>query len=282
MKLLVDGNIVSNDSWTLSPLDRAVLYGESAFELLRVYSGRPFELGLHLDCLGRACAQLSIPWPGAEVLRAEVATAIDGGAGDLALRVQLTRGNPALEISPRRVVSASAAVVPARHAYERGVAVVIDAALLVRPEAYFAALKWGGYGAHMKALERARAGGAEEALAVDSAGAVVEGATSNLFALIGAELVTAAEASGVRAGITRAVVLDRAVARGVTVRQSAISLRELMSAREVFVTSSIRELLPVARIDGVAVGDGRFELTRALHRDLRVRACAAGPMPWEM
>ena len=133
----------------------------------------------------------------------------------------------------------------------------------------------------MSAPHPARAAGAFEALALDETGAVVEGAASNILALVAGQLVAPGQSSGARPGVTRSVIIDSARARGLTVRESAISQAELRAASEVFIASSVRELVPVASVDGAPVGDGSFALTRELHRELRRRAGARGALPWE-
>ena len=102
-------------------------------------------------------------------------------------------------------------------------------------------------------MKRAAAGAAE-ALVVDGAGYVVEGASSNVFVVRAGRLVTPPEDAGILPGITRSLLLDVAREQGVPVDLDRIALAALRAADEVFVSSSIRELLPVVRVDGQPVG----------------------------
>ena len=111
VRLVVDGQLVSKDYLCVSPLDRAVLYGESAFELLRVYDGRPFEPARHFSELARACDLLSIPRPATQTLFEDLVLPTGGLPGDLASPVQLTRATTASRLMS---LGPSTAVAPDR------------------------------------------------------------------------------------------------------------------------------------------------------------------------
>ena len=111
---------------------------------------------------------------------------------------------------------------------------------------------------------------------VDPEGCVLEGATSNVFVVRSGALITAPEGSGILAGITRAHLLEVASALGIAVELRDVKEHELYEADEVFISSSIREVLAVVRIEGRAVGDGRpGSLTRRLHDAFRRRVAVA-------
>ncbi len=95
-------------------------------------------------------------------------------------------------------------------------------------------------------------------------------------------LVTPSEGPGVLGGITRGHVIEIACALGLSCAIQTVPKLALTQAREVFLTSSVREIVSVVRVDGVAVGGGAPGGTaRAIHRALRFRAGATGPVPWE-
>ncbi len=94
-----------------------------------------------------------------------------------------------------------------------------------------------------------------------------------MFVVKGGRLATPPVDAGILAGITRAHVLDAATAAGVPVDERTLRPEDLYAADEVFVTSSIRELLPVVRVDGRTIGAGvPGPVARALHRAFRVTA----------
>jgi branched-subunit amino acid aminotransferase/4-amino-4-deoxychorismate lyase len=145
-----------------------------------------------------------------------------------------------------------------------GRAIVIAEALAAPPQALAVALvdwplaaragrghKLLAYADHVIALELARAAGADEALRLDADGAVAEGAASNIFVVDEAGVVaTPATDRGVLPGIVRGRVLAWCAREGVPVRERPIGLDELAAARELFVTSSLRGVVPVTRLDG--------------------------------
>ncbi len=108
----------------------------------------------------------------------------------------------------------------------------------------------------MLATRAARAASAMEALIVDASGQVVEGATSNVFFVHAGSLMTPPEDVGILPGITRGIVLDLARELGLPLDLRAPQLHELPRMDEVFISSSIRELLAVVRVDGYPVGQG--------------------------
>jgi branched-chain amino acid aminotransferase len=110
--------------------------------------------------------------------------------------------------------------------------------------------------ATLSALRRAAAAGCPEALLTGPHGQLLEGAVSNIFLVAGDHLVTPASEGGFLAGRTRERILKIASREKLDVRKEVIDRRQLNAAREVFVVSSVREVLPVVRIDGQAVGEG--------------------------
>ena len=106
-------------------------------------------------------------------------------------------------------------------------------------------------------------------------GEVLEGATSNVFIVRDGVVWTPPVALGILAGITRGIVIDAAGDEGIPVESRLFFPSDLYSATEAFITSSLREVVPVVRADGVVLGDGRpGPTTRRLHAAFRRRADA--------
>jgi branched-subunit amino acid aminotransferase/4-amino-4-deoxychorismate lyase len=108
----------------------------------------------------------------------------------------------------------------------------------------------------MMARRQARDVGADEALLTDAEGRVLEGAGSNVFAVVRGRLVTAPADAGLLAGVTRAVVLELARAAGIDVAERRLDVSELAGADEAFLTSTTRELVPLRALDGRTIGSG--------------------------
>ncbi|MEQ1832844.1 MAG: aminotransferase class IV, partial [Candidatus Eisenbacteria bacterium] len=104
------------------------------------------------------------------------------------------------------------------------------------------------------AREEARAAGVDEALLVNRAGEILEGAASNLFVVLpGGEVVTPPLSADVLPGVTRALVLESCARLGIPAREGPVTLESLRFADEVFLTNSVQEVLPVAMMGGRAV-----------------------------
>jgi branched-chain amino acid aminotransferase len=126
--------------------------------------------------------------------------------------------------------------------------------------------------AYSLALEEARAAGADEALLRSAAGEVLEGATSNLFAVRGGEALTPPLSSGILPGITRAIVLELCAALAVPAGEARLALEDLAVADELFVTNSVQGIVPLASLDGRAVGQLELGARLAAAYAARVRA----------
>lgn len=254
------------DAAKVSVFDRGFLYGDSVFETIRTYGGRPFALERHLARLAESASRVFIDLPVTlDQLAREVRSAVVGaGNAESYVRVTITRGvgeslglDPALSRHPLRVVIVTPLSPPPLEAYQDGVSVVSYRTERVTDNSAAAGAKVGNYLTAVLASREVRRAGAAEALIVDGQGRVVEGATSNVFVVeADGTLVTPPEHDGILLGITRETLLEVAASLGVPVRYESLSLERVKNAAEVFVSSSIRELLPVVRIDGEPVGGG--------------------------
>jgi branched-chain amino acid aminotransferase len=272
---MIDGRLVSAETASVSVFDRGFLYGDSVFETIRTYGGRPFALDEHLQRLATSAERVYIELPvPLEAIAAEVRDAVrQAGNPESYIRVMITRGRGPIGLDsdqahdPLRVVLVGPLVPPPPEAYDRGIAVVSYRTRRAAEDTEAVGAKVGNYLVAVLAMREARRVGAAEALIVDGAGNVVEGASSNVFALFGNQLVTPPEEAGILVGITRGHLLDVATELGFELRLEALSLERLQAAEEVFISSSIRELLPVIRIDERSVGGGvPGPATRRLHR----------------
>ncbi len=289
--VVIDGELVGADDAKVSVYDRGFLFGDAVFEVLRTYGGNLFAWDEHYARLRRSAERvfIDVPVDGA-TLRGEVERGLAAtGNEDSNVRIVLTRGvgpvtlDPGTARAPLRVVLVEPVVAPPREAYVTGIAAVTVRTQRTVDGTLASGAKVTNYLESLLAVREAKTQGAQEALIVDGRGDVVEGATSNVFVVKGGRLATPPVDAGILAGITRAHVLEAAAATGVAVDQRRLRPEDLYQADELFVTSSIREVLPVVRVDGRTVGSGNpGPVARSLHRALRVAAGAGAlPMPWE-
>lgn len=289
--LSLNGRLVRPDEASVPALDRGLLYGDGVFEVLRAYDGAAFALDAHLDRLSASAQRIGmvLPVPLSQ-LRVEVTEALaTAGLTDAHVRVLVTRGAGDLGVAPAHTHDATRMVVvtplasSSRNTYAQGIRAIVARAPWLAAPGPTAGAKTLNYLANIVWAREAQSRGAGEALIVGHDDALLEGATSNVFLVCDGALTTPPLDAGILGGITRATVLSVASSVGVVARECALTLADLLRADEVFVTSSVRELVPVVRVDDRVVGDGSpGAVTRALHRAYRALTPAAGrAMPWE-
>ena len=286
----IDGVITSPENASVSVYDRGFLYGDAVFEVLRTYGGVPFALDQHIDRLCRSADRVRMKLPvDAATMAGETRDALTAaGVGEWYARIMITRGTGPLGLDidlascPLRVTLVEPVKPPPREAYANGIHVVSVATDRATDGTAAAGAKVTSYLANMLALHDAKRRGGAEALIVDGQGHVLEGASSNVFIVRGDRLVTPPESAGILAGITRAHILAAAASMGLVTELTALRLDELAVADEVFITSSIREVVPCVQVDGRRIASGTpGPRTRALHAAFRKAAGAVGNMPWE-
>lgn len=276
--VLVDGRCLPPEAQVVSIFDRGFLFGDAVFEVLRTYGGRPFGQAEHLARLARSCALLGIeadlsPLPGE--IEGAVARCRGLGAGDCYVRIVVTRGDGPLHLDPtpcrsaRRVVIA-APLLPLPAALESGVAMATVIAHRAADATAAAPAKVTAYVGNLLAYVEAKRRGAYEALLTTETGEILEGHSSSFFVVRAGVIETPPLPMGILPGITRAVVERAARERGVPFVERVLVPSEVYRAGEAFLTSSLREVVPVTRIDGVVIGGGTpGPITRRLREAYR-------------
>jgi branched-chain amino acid aminotransferase len=227
----VDGRISPTDEATISLPDDGLYRGDGAFEVVRLYRGRPFALGDHLDRLERSAGAIELPVDRATLERELDALLTEFGEGDAQLRIVLTRAGRRIlltEMLPDRAPSIRLATVT------------------YSPSVILTGVKSISYAANMQATRIAQARGADEALLVRPDGIVLEAPTATVFwASADGALRTPAITAGILESITRAQIV-----RALEVEEGEFRLEDLTAAREAFLASTVREVQAVAAIDG--------------------------------
>ncbi|MBI4582432.1 MAG: aminotransferase class IV [Planctomycetes bacterium] len=288
----INGEVLPAQEAFVPAMDHGFLYGDSVYETLRTYHGRPFLLDRHLDRLERSMEKIGLAAPcprrelGEEVQRTvEAHWETYGKIPDLAVRLVVSRGEGhfgldiALCPNPHLLIYCYPVPVLAERCYQEGIALVISETRRNHPRALDPMVKSGNFLNNILAYRDAKKAGAHEAILLTADGFVAEGTTSNLFMVKGGTVLTP-EAVGILDGITRAMVLEEAAAAGIPAEEAAIAVEALLAADEAFITSSLRGLVPAARIHGLPVGDGRpGKITRRLmqlYEALVERECGKG------
>ncbi len=239
----VDGRISATAEATVPLRDDGLYRGDGAFEVIRLYQGRPFALGDHLDRLERSTAAIELEFDRAALEREIAALLAEAGEIDGQLRLIVTRGG-------RRI--AATETIP-EHPDTVRIATVTYC-----PTVILNGVKSLSYAANMQATRLAQAQGADEAVLVQPDGTVLEPPTSSIFWVSPqGGLRTPALDNGVLESITR----DRLI-RALEVEEGAWPVADLRAAREAFLASTTREIQAVAAIDGTELAAAPGTRTR--------------------
>ncbi len=267
----VNGDIMPVDQAVVPVRDRGFIFGDGVYDVARVYRGRAFRLEAHTGRLLRCAGQLGFAQPpGMAELGAIVEDLVDrSGLGEAMIYMQLTRG-----VAPRRAAypeGVAPTLFVSVEQVRRGAEALRDSgarAILV-PDIRWKRNDIKTVNLLPKVLmgERAHQAGVYEALYRDDAGHVWEGTSTNLFAVIGGALHTAAEGPHILSGTTRAHVLQLADDLGYDVEFSALTDDELVDADEAFLTGTLTEVQGLVDIDGHRIGAGGVgPITREFQR----------------
>jgi branched-chain amino acid aminotransferase len=252
----VDGAIGPAEQAVIPVTDEGLTRGDGAFEVIRLYSGRPFALEEHMVRLGRTCAGLRLDYD-EDVLRAEIAAVLEAaGPLEALLRVVLTRGG-------RRVLTVEP--LPPHLAVAR------VATVTYTPTRVLDGLKTLSYAANMLAGRLAREQGFDEALFVTPHGRVLEGPTWSFFWVAGGRLLTPPLEDRILASITRAFVVEECDAV-----EQPCTIDDIAGAEEAFIASTVRVVQPITAVDDIALpaapgpvtADAQERMGRRIEREL--------------
>ncbi len=263
----LDGTIVPAHEARVSVFDRGLTRGDSIFETARVYGGVAFMLEAHLQRLGHSAFYVGFPVTTELNLeeRAQrlLAAGRDDGLMNAVLRIQVTSGDAmelapiTQEIHPTSILTLTP--LPALPDFsERGASAMISSVRRNHRLALDPLAKTGSYLNNVLAGREARRLGFDEAILLNLEGHVAEGATANLFAWIEDCWYTPSTESGILDGITRRVLLELCAENELPAVEHRVSVDDLELADELFVCSSIREIMPVTTLNGEPVGTGRI------------------------
>lgn len=263
----VDGTLATADEARVGALDHGITVGDGAFETCKVVEGTPFALTRHLARLRRSAATiaLELPWDDAH-LAAAARAAIEAAAADPAnadlgvgrLRLTVTGGDGPLgsdrgDAGPTLIAAAGpSGAWPATTS-------VATVPWVRNERSAVAGAKTTSYAENVVALAEAHRRGASEAILANTVGALCEGTGSNVFLVVDGELCTPSLATGCLAGITRELVCELVP----VVERDDLTLEHLRTAPEAFLTSSTRDVHPIAEVDGVALEAAPGPLTAA-------------------
>lgn len=262
----IDGEYHPKGSAKISVYDHGLLYGDGVFEGIRAYNGIVFHLREHIERMleGLRITRINISVSKEDLMDAVVETLRKNNFMDAYIRLIVTRGRGNLGLDPRSsprpsVIIMTEPVAPAhgRDAREKGITAIISSYRRDMVDGTTHELKSLNYIQSVLAKFQAIDAGTDEVVMLDHRGMVSEFHGSNLFLIKQGIVHTPTSASGILHGITRSRILKLAEELGYDVRERDITPYELLNADEVFLTGTMAEVVPVIRIQGVPIGDGK-------------------------
>lgn len=256
----LNGQYLPLDEACVPVLDRGFIFGDGVYEVIPVYAGKPFRLEHHLQRLHDSLNGIYLSNPLDDKQWAEILGEIitRNGDGDQSLYLQVTRGVARrdhgfpTDTQPTVFVMSNPFKPVDSQLLEEGVGAIT-----------LEDIRWQY--CHIKSIallpnillrQQALEAGAAEAILIKQ-DKITEGAASNVFVVLDDVLITPPKDECLLPGITRDLVVELAAQHGIACEQRDISRDELLRAAEIWVTSSTREILPVTRLDGRPVGDGK-------------------------
>jgi D-alanine transaminase len=254
----LNGQFMPLDEARIPVLDRGFIFGDGIYEVIPVYGGRPFRLPHHLDRLEDSLRGVRIVNPlDHAAWRAVIEQLITAnGGGDQSIYLHITRGVAKRDhafpsgVTPT-LFAMSNPLLPVPAAQRAGIAAIT-----------VADIRWAHCNLKTIALlpnillrQQAIDEGSSEALMLRE-GYLTEGAASNAFIVVAGEVVTPPKSALLLPGITRDLVVELCHAHAIPCCEREIGEAELRQAEEIWISSSTKEVLPVVRLDGEAVGSG--------------------------
>jgi branched-chain amino acid aminotransferase len=245
VRIWLDGALRDADTAHVSVFDHGLTVGDGVFETVKTVHGEPFALTRHVERLARSARGLGLPEPDADEVRRACLAVAEANPMPLGrLRVTYTGGHSPLG-SDRGTQGPTLLVALGEATQRPDTTAVITVPWTRNERGALTGLKTTSYAENVVALARARQEAATEALFTNTAGRLCEGTGSNVFVVLDGELHTPPLSSGCLAGITRALVAEWTGAR-----ETDLPGDVLQQAEEVFLTSTLRDVQGVHRVDG--------------------------------
>ena len=276
----VNGEYLPEEQARVSVFDRGFLFADAVYEVSSVLDGRLVDNAAHLARLTRSLAELRIPLPAApaEIERIQHELIARNALHEGLVYLQVTRGVADRDFAfpqdaaPTLVMFTQQLTLVERPAATSGVSVISVPDIRWKRRD----IKTVGLLAASMAKQAALEAGAQDAWMVED-GFVTEGSSNNAHIVTGAGvLVTRQLGNEILHGITRAAVLRLSAEQGIPVEERAFSLAEACEAAEAFVTSATAFVMPVVKIDGRVIGDGKPGPVSRRLRELYIEMARAG------
>ena len=272
-KVWINSKMVSTDKARISIFDRGFMYGDGVFETMRCYEGVVFKIDEHMARLEKSLSKVRIKPPYSKnYLKNAIYNLLEANKLKSAyIRLAITRGEGRLGIEHKDKLRPNTVIVAKEFGgypdrmFNKGISCrVVD--IYQNERSPLSGIKSLNFLNYIMARFEAKDSGSDEAIILNTKGYVAEAVTSNIFIVKSDSIATPSIANGALPGITRSIIIEIAKRLDIKVVEKSISHKELLNAREVFLTNSLAEVLPVIKIDRKKIGRGLpGEITKILH-----------------
>jgi len=266
MKIYINGKFYEKNDAKISVFDHGLLYGDGVFEGIRSYNRLVFKLNEHIDRLFESAhsIMLEIHLTKEQLIEATILTLKENNLEDAYIRLVVTRGEGDLGLDPRKCAGKTTIIIIAdkiafypEKFYKEGLKIITVPTVRNLPEALNPQIKSLNYLNNILAKIEAVNAGFDEAIMLDSLGYVAECTGDNIFIVKRNHLYTPPQCMGTLRGITRDAVLEIARNNRIPVHEHVITRHEVYISDECFLTGTAAEIIPVVKVDGRVIGDGK-------------------------
>ena len=265
MQVYIDGKFFPQSKANVSVYDHGFLYGDGVFEGIRIYNNNIFMLNEHIKRLydSAKAIRLKIPLSKAELKNAVKQTHKVNGLKNGYIRLIITRGIGDLGIDTRTCPKPSVVIIvdkitlyPEKF-YKNGMEIITASTQRTSVSALNPQIKSMNYLNNILAKIEAENAGVNEALMLNTSGNVVECSGDNIFIYRNDTLITPPTFIGALNGVTRGIVMKLAEQEGLKVEELIFSRYEVYTSDECFLSGTAAELIPVVKVDGREIGNGK-------------------------
>jgi len=262
-KINFNGKIEANAH--ISVFDHGFLFGDSVYEVVFTHRNKPAFLENHLNRLTNSARGISLTIPyDKERFSQEINRTLQAAGNEESyIRIVVTRGVGEIDIDPSSCQSPSVIIYVTEikeyppENYRDGIDIALVSIKRNPKEALNPGMKTGNYLNNILAKMEANRLGAKDALTLSPSGYLTDCTTSNIFFIQGERILTPALECGILPGITREKVIQLAQENGLTVEEGQWPPEALEKANEIFLTGTLKKIMPVKKLDGRTIGNGK-------------------------
>jgi len=277
MKIWINGKLVNKKAATVSIFDRGFLYGDGVFETMRSYGRAVFKIDEHLSrlCNSLRVAKIKIPHSKSFLKKQIYRMLKINRLSNAYIRLTVTRGIGTVGLArikggkPTVVIFVNKLTPYPGKMYKDGITTRI-VKIRQNENSPISGIKSVGFLNNILTRLEAKEEGCDDAIMMNSKGLICESTVSNIFLVKGKKLITPSLESGVLPGITRSAILKMAKKVKLKTKQARVTRTALYSADEIFLTNSLMEVMPVAKVDNRIIGKGKpGPITKKIHNEYK-------------